>query len=45
MKFTHKIAKLAQPLMYRRAWRRAERAIHPVPLEPIYARIDQGKLG
>ncbi len=44
MKFSHKIAKLAQPLMYRRAWRRAERLIHPVPLEPIYARIDQGKL-
>ncbi len=44
MKFTHKIAKLAQPLTYRRAWRRAERHIHPVPLEPIYARIDQPKL-
>ncbi len=44
MKFSHKIAKLAQPLTYQRAWRKAERIIHPVPLEPIYARIDQAKL-
>ena len=35
MKFSHKIAKLAQPLTYRRAWRKAERIIHPIPLEPI----------
>jgi SAM-dependent methyltransferase len=44
MKFTHKIAKLAQPLTYRRAWRRAERVIHPVSLDPIYSRVDQAKL-
>lgn len=44
MKFSHKIAKLAQPLTYQRAWRRAERIIHPVRLEPLYARIDQRKL-
>ncbi|HKP94052.1 MAG TPA: class I SAM-dependent methyltransferase, partial [Chthoniobacterales bacterium] len=44
MNFSHKIAKLGQPLTYRRAWRRAERVIHPIPLEPIYARIDQAKL-
>src|SRR5437588_843995 len=35
MKFSHKIAKLGQPLTYQRAWRRAERIIHPVPLEPL----------
>jgi SAM-dependent methyltransferase len=45
MKFSHKIAKLGEPLTYRRAWRRAERVIHPVPLEPIFRRIDQAKLG
>lgn len=45
MNLSHKIAKLAQPMTYRRAWRRAERILHPVPLEPIYARIDQAKLG
>jgi len=44
MKFSHKLAKLGQPLTYRRAWRRAERIIYPVRLEPIYRRIDQAKL-
>src|SRR5438045_7702324 len=44
MKFSHKLAKLGQPLTYRRAWRRAERIIHPIPLEPIFRRIDQPKL-
>lgn len=44
MNFSHKIAKLGQPLTYRRAWRRAQRIIHPIPLEPIYAKIDPTKL-
>jgi SAM-dependent methyltransferase len=44
MNFSHKIAKLGQPMTYRRAWRRAERMLHPIPLEPLYARIDQVKL-
>ena len=44
MKLSQKVAKLGQPLTYRRAWRRAERIIHPIPLEPIYRRIDQAKL-
>jgi SAM-dependent methyltransferase len=44
MKFSHKLAKLGQPLTYQRAWRRAERYFHPVPLEPIYGRLDQSKL-
>jgi SAM-dependent methyltransferase len=44
MRISHKVAKLAQPLTYRRAWRRAERIIHPLPLEPLFARIDQKKL-
>ena len=44
MKFSHKLAKLAQPLTYRRAWRRAERKLHPIPLEPIYRRIDHARL-
>ncbi|HWM25936.1 MAG TPA: class I SAM-dependent methyltransferase [Chthoniobacterales bacterium] len=44
MRFSHKVSKLAQPLTYRRAWRRAERFVHPVPLGPLYARIDQAKL-
>jgi SAM-dependent methyltransferase len=44
VKFSHKVAKLGQPLTYRRAWRRAERALHPVPLAPIFSSIDQTKL-
>jgi SAM-dependent methyltransferase len=44
MNFSHKIAKLGQPMTYRRAWRRAERMLHPVPLERLYAGIDQAKL-
>lgn len=44
MNFSHKIAKLGQPMTYRRAWRRAERILHPVPLEPLYARINQQQL-
>jgi SAM-dependent methyltransferase len=44
MKLSHKIAKLGQPLTYRRTWRRVERVIHPIPLGPILARIDQARL-
>jgi SAM-dependent methyltransferase len=44
MRFTHKVSKLAQPLTYRRAWRRAERLIHPLPLAPLLAKLDQARL-
>lgn len=44
MKLSHKIRKLAQPLTYRRTWRRVERAIYPLRLEPLFAKIDQAKL-
>lgn len=44
MRFSHKLSKLAQPLTYRRAWRRAERLIHPLPLAPLLAEIDQARL-
>lgn len=44
MRFSHKVAKIGQPLTYRRAWRRAERLLHPLPLEPFLAVIDQGRL-
>lgn len=44
MRFSHKVSKLAQPLTYRRAWRRAERFVHPIPLGPLYAKINQAKL-
>lgn len=44
VKFSHKVAKLAQPLTYRRAWRRMERYLHPIPLDPLFAKIDQARL-
>ncbi len=44
MRFSHKISKLTQPLTYRRAWRRAERFLHPLPLTPLLASIDRGAL-
>lgn len=44
MRLSHKIAKLAQPLTYRRAWRRLDRIIHPVSLRAIYGQIDQSRL-
>jgi SAM-dependent methyltransferase len=44
MKFSHKIGKLAQPLTYRRAWRRAQRSIFPLPLEPFRIGIDAERL-
>src|SRR5947208_9714397 len=44
MKLSHKISKLAEPLTYRRAWRRAQRSIFPLPVEPLAARIDQERL-
>lgn len=44
MNFSQKLAKLAQPLTYRRAWRRVRRTIHPISLAPLQARIDQKRL-
>jgi SAM-dependent methyltransferase len=44
MKLSHKIGKLAQPLTYRRTWRRVQRILHPIPLAPLVARIDQDGL-
>src|SRR5882724_1266847 len=44
MKIRHKISKLAQPLTYRRIWRRAQRLIFPLPLGPLQTDIDQERL-
>src|SRR5437667_10726763 len=44
MKSSHKISKLAQQLTYRRAWRRAQRSIFRLPLEPLRAGIDEERL-
>ena len=44
MKLTHKIAKLGQPLTYRRSWRRMRRRLFPIPTETLLERIDQARL-
>ncbi len=44
MKLSESIAKIGQPLTYRRAWRRVRRALHPVKMEPLLASIDQARL-
>ena len=44
MKFSRKITKLGEPLTYRRAWRRAQRLLHPIPLRSLLAQIDQARL-
>jgi SAM-dependent methyltransferase len=44
MKLSYKIAKLWQPLTWRRTWRRVRRLLHPIPLRPLLARIDQERL-
>ena len=44
MKLSHKIAKLFQPLTYRRSWRRMRRVLHPIPLRPLLAKVDQERL-
>ena len=44
LKLSHAIAKLGQPLTYRRARRRIRRILHPVPTRPLLAKIDQDRL-
>lgn len=44
MKFSESVAKIGQPLTYRRAWRRVRRILHPIRIEPLLARIDQERL-
>ena len=41
MKLSRKILKFTEPLMYRRGWRRAQRSIFRVPLNPMLAQIDR----
>jgi SAM-dependent methyltransferase len=39
-----KVGKLANPVTYERAWRRAQRYLFPLPLRPIVTGIDQARL-
>ena len=44
LKLSESIAKIGQPLTYRRAWRRARRLLHPVRIAPLLAKVDQDRL-
>ena len=44
VKLAHKFRKPAQPLTYRRAWRKARRSIFRLPLGRLRANIDQQRL-
>ena len=44
MKFSHKVKKLAQPETYRRSMRNAQRRLHPIPVAPLLAKVDQRRL-
>ena len=45
MQISHAIAKLAQPLTYRRTWRRVRRLLYPIRVRPLLAQINQERLG
>ena len=45
LQLSESIAKLGQPLTYRRAWRRIRRILYPVPMTPLLAKIDRERLG
>lgn len=44
MKFSESLAKIGQPLTYRRAWRRMRRVLHPIRTESLFIKIDQERL-
>ncbi len=43
MKLSRKILKFTKPLTYRRGWRRAQRSIFRIPLQPMLATIDEAR--
>src|SRR5213592_3877812 len=43
MKLSRKLLKFTKPLTYQRGWRRAQRAIFRIPLQPMLAKIDQAR--
>src|SRR6266576_5663153 len=45
MRLSRKILKFTTPLTYRRGWRRAQRSIFRVPLQPMLAKIDEARAG
>ena len=43
MKFSRKLSKFTKPLTYRRGWRRAQRSMFRIPLEPMMTKIDEAR--
>src|SRR5438105_14540910 len=43
MKLSRKLLKFTKPLTYRRGWRRAQRSIFRIPLQPMLAKIDEAR--
>jgi len=44
MKLSYKIKKLAAAETYWRSWRRAQRLMHPIRIQPLLDRLDQSKI-
>jgi SAM-dependent methyltransferase len=44
LKLSNKIGKLARREAYRRGWRRFQRKLHPISLQPLLAKIDPDRL-
>ncbi len=44
MKVSHKLRKLFEPESYTRLKRRLQRRLHPIPLRPLLAKIDQRRM-
>ncbi len=44
VKLSQKVAKLGQKQSYTRLARRLRRRLHPIPLEPLLARLDQNRM-
>jgi SAM-dependent methyltransferase len=44
MRLSHKIKKLGAGETYRRSWRRAQRMIHPIRLQPLLDGLDQSQV-
>src|SRR5438552_2159484 len=43
MKLSRKLLKFTKPLTYQRGWRRAQRSIFRIPLQPMLAKIDEAR--
>lgn len=45
MKLSNKLAKLVRPESHKRAWRRVQRKLHPLHVQPLLDKLDQRRMG